>query len=476
MSSWRRGANPPLPPGPMGLPVVGMLPFLDPQLHTYFTRLATTYGPLMSLRLGSKIAVVVSSPSLAKQLAKDFDIAFANHDVGASAKELTYGGNNITFTPYGPEWRMLRKVSVSGLLGPAALDTVYDLRRQCLHKTILHLQENTGYPINIGEQMFLMALSMIKSMLWGEQVMDTKWANDEVLELRTQVTNAFYLLLTPNVSDFFPQLARFDLQGVVAKMRGIAKSLDAMLVDVIDERHKKMDGGCKDFLQFLLQFKDRGDATTSLTMDQLKALLMDMIFGGTETASNTVEFAMLELAKKPEVAKKAQQELEAVVGGGNQVEESHIQQMPYLKAIMKETLRLHPVVPLLVPRCPIRSCIVGGYTIPKGSMVFVNVWSIHRDPLLWEEPLEFKPERFMDKNCEFSGNDFSFLPFGSGRRICVGAALAERIVMLSLASLLHHFDWKLPHGVEELDLSETCGLTLKKTLPLLLIPSPRSSS
>ena len=195
-----------------------------------------------------------------------------------------------------------------------------------------------------------------------------------------------------------------------------------------------------------------------------------MIFGGTETASNTVEFAMLELAKKPEVAKKAHQELEAVVGAENQVEESHIHQLPYLQAIMKETLRLHPAVPLLIPHRPSKTCTLGGYTIPEGMAVFINAWGIHRDPSLWEDPWDFKPERFLDKKYDFSGNSFNYMPFGAGRRICAGVAMAERMIMLPLASLLHYFDWKLPHGEEKLDLSEKFGITLKKATPLLLIP------
>lgn len=198
--------------------------------------------------------------------------------------------------------------------------------------------------------------------------------------------------------------------------------------------------------------------------------------GGTDTTSNTLEFAMAEIVNKPEVMRKAQQELEEVVGAENQVEESHIHKLPYLQAIMKETLRLHPPVPLLAPHCPSKSCIVGGYTIPKGSAVFINVWAIHRDPSLWEDPLEFKPERFLASKHDFTGNDFSYFPFGSGRRRCPGIAKAERMIMFYLASLLHNFDWKLPRGVEESNLSEVFGLTLKMATPLLLIPLPRSSN
>ena len=197
-----------------------------------------------------------------------------------------------------------------------------------------------------------------------------------------------------------------------------------------------------------------------------------MVVGGTDTSSHTIEFAMAEIMNIAEVMRKTQQELEVVVGKDNIVEESHIHKLPYLYAVMKETLRLHPALPLLVPHCPSETCTVGGYTIPKGSRIFVNVWAIQRDPSIWENPLNFDPERFLKSKWDYSGSDFNYFPFGSGRRICAGTAMAERMVMYSLATLLHSFDWKLPQG-EKLDLIEKFGIVLKKKTPLVAIPTPR---
>lgn len=196
--------------------------------------------------------------------------------------------------------------------------------------------------------------------------------------------------------------------------------------------------------------------------------------GGSDTSSNLMEFAMAELINKPEVMEKAHQELDQVVGKNNIVEESHIHKLPYLYAIMKETLRLHPVLPLLVPHCPSETCTIDGYTIQKGSRVFINVWAIHRDPLIWENPLEFIPERFLNEKWDYSGSDFNYFPFGSGRRICAGIAMAERMFMYSLATLLHSFDWKLGEG-QKVDLTEKFGIVLKLKTSLVAIPTPRLS-
>ena len=194
--------------------------------------------------------------------------------------------------------------------------------------------------------------------------------------------------------------------------------------------------------------------------------------GGTDTSSNTVEFAMGEMMKNPKILEKAKEELCAVVGEQRMVEESHIQSLSYLKAVMKETLRLHPILPLLIPHCPSETTVVSNYTIPKGSRVFVNVWAIQRDPNEWENPLVFDPERFLNGKFDFSGSDFRYFPFGSGRRNCAGIAMAERTVMYLLATLLHSFDWKLEEG-EKIEVEEKFGIVLKMKKPLVLIPRPR---
>lgn len=191
----------------------------------------------------------------------------------------------------------------------------------------------------------------------------------------------------------------------------------------------------------------------------------------------TVEWVMAELLKHPKIMKNAKEELNNVVGRNKNVEKSHISRLPYLGAILKETLRLNPVGPLLASRCPSSSCNVRGYVIPKGAQVFVNAWAIQRDPKYWDNPLEFQPERFLQgttNKADFIGNDFRYIPFGSGRRRCVGIPLAERMVPYALASLLHLLEWRMPEG-EEIDLTDKFGIVLKKSTPLHAMPLPRLS-
>ncbi|KAL5746101.1 hypothetical protein ACOSP7_027247 [Xanthoceras sorbifolium] len=477
---------PPLPPGPPGLPLLGNLPFLPPDLHRYFAKLSKIYGPIMKLQLGRKICIVITSPSVAKQVLKDHDAIFANRDPPIAAIVSTYGGIDIAWSPNGPEWRKLRKIFVRELMSKTCLDACHALRRQEVRKMVEEVYAKVGSPINIGDQMFLTVLNVIMSMSWGG-LLHGEDRSRVGFQFRQVVDEIVELWGAPNISDLFPVLARFDLQGVESKMKNLSSWFDRFFESLINIRtkdhqdggeNKKEEKGSKDFLETLLELTQQGDNKSSLSMNQVKVLLLDIFLGGTHTTSTTIEWVMAELLQHPEtILKNACKELEEVVGIGNTVEEFHIPNLHYLNAILKETLRLHPSVPLLFPRSPSTTQTISEYTIPKGSRVILNVWAMQRDPETWKSPLEFQPERFQrddDGRCEYKGNNFNFLPFGSGRRMCPGIRMAEKMLLYVLATLLHSFEWKLAEGTE-VDLSDKCGLALMKKEPLIAIPAAKLS-
>ncbi|OVA07653.1 Cytochrome P450 [Macleaya cordata] len=469
-----------LPPGPRGLPLVGNLLSLEADLHVYFAKLAKVYGPIMKLQMGRKCCVVVSSSSLAKEVLRDQDATFANRDALISTLVFTYGGIDIVWSPSNPEWRTLRKICTQELLSHTNLDSCYALRRKEVRQTVRDLYHHKiDTPVNVGVQVFVTILNVMMSMLWGGTLQG---------EERTRVGGEFQQMFNamievaskPNVSDLFPVLRWFDIQGIERQSKMLLGWMERIFDSVIDQ-HMKMDKAnqahkeSKDFLQCLLKLVEQQDAKTHITMTQLKALLMDMVVAGTDTTSTTLEWVMAEMMQKPETMRKAQEELKEVVGMNNMVEESHLSKLQYLDAVVKETLRLHPPGPLLIPRRPSSSSTIGGYTVPKVATVFCNVWEMHRDPEVWDEPLDFQPERFLTSDLEkydYRGNNFNYLPFGSGRRVCVGIPLAERMITYVLASLLHSFEWRLPEGTK-LDLTEKFGIVLRKSTPLVAIPTPR---
>jgi len=199
-----------------------------------------------------------------------------------------------------------------------------------------------------------------------------------------------------------------------------------------------------------------------------------MFAAGTDTTYTALEWAMSELLKHPESMKKLKSEIKAIVGEKGYVEEEDIEKMHYLKAIIKETLRLHPPLPLLVPRESIQYIKVKGYDINPGTRVMINVWAIGRDPEVWEEAEEFRPERFMKSSMDFKGQNFELVPFGAGRRGCPGIAFVTPVIEIALANVVHKFEWKLPNGAagEDLDMSGLPGVVLHRKFPLVAMATP----
>ncbi|KAK9059248.1 hypothetical protein SSX86_021867 [Deinandra increscens subsp. villosa] len=472
-----------LPPGPYGLPVVGYLPFLGPNLHEIFTDMAHKYGPIFSLRLGTKLHVVVNSMDLVKAVARDLDHTFANRSPPLTGLIISYGGSDMAWSNNNTHWRNMRKLLATQVLSNANLKASHRFRTHEVRRTMNEVYNKIGEKVDINEIAFTTEINVVTSMLWGGNKGDdeSSYIGGWFREVEYKIIE---LLGAPNISDFIPVLAWFDLQKRQKDMQMQLKYLDKIFQDNIDKRikinsNKINDGavdedGKRDFLQILLELKDKKDSPASINIVQIKALLMDIITAATDTTSTMVEWVMAEILSKPGVMRKVQDELTEVIGMDNIVEESDLHKLTYLDAVIKETFRLHPPLPLLIHRRPDESCKVGGYTIPKNTMVYMNVWAIHRDPNNWSNPLEFKPERFLNGKWDYNGSNLKFLPFGSGRRICPGIALGDKMLMYTIASLLHSFEWNLPKD-DEFELSDEFGFVTKKRKSLVAIPSQRLS-
>ncbi|KAK2973652.1 hypothetical protein RJ640_017024, partial [Escallonia rubra] len=311
-----------LPPGPCGLPLVGYLPFLGTNLHRSFAELALVHGPIFKLWLGSKLCVVLSSPAVIKEVVREQDRTFANRDPTVAALIMSHNANDIVFAPDGSTWRMLRKVLVHEMLSNRNLDACYTFRRHEVRKIVIDVYSKVGTPIDIGQLAFLTVFNATTSMLWG---------------------------------DFFPTLARFDIQGIEKETKKISLWVEQIFDSLLEQRTevnaaKRMNATQKDFVQSLLELRDQQGSGSSITLKHMKSLLLDIVAAGTDTVSAMVEWVMGELSRHPKVMQKVYEELTSVVGLNDIVEEFHIPKLKYLEAVVKETHRLHPAAPVLVPR------------------------------------------------------------------------------------------------------------------------------
>ncbi|XP_008228182.1 PREDICTED: cytochrome P450 71A1-like [Prunus mume] len=470
-----------LPPGPKPWPIIGNLNLISQLPHRSIHALAHKYGPIMQLKFGSHPVVVGSSVDMAKAFLKTHDVTFAGRPKFAAGKHTTYNYTDITWSPYGPYWRQARKMCVMELFSAKRLESYEYIRKEEMNALLRGLFESSNTNILLKDHLSTVSLNVISRMVLGKKYTDE--SEDSIVspdEFKKMLDELFLLSGVLNIGDSIPWLDFLDLQGYIKRMKALSKKLDRFLEHVLDEHIAKRKAGgedfvAKDMVDVLLQLADDPDLEVKLERHGVKAFTQDLIAGGTESSAVTVEWAISELLKKPEVFKKATEELDRVIGRERWVEENDIVNLPYVDAIAKETMRLHPVAPMLVPRLAREDCQVAGYDIPKGTRILVSVWAIGRDPQLWDNPEEFCPDRFLGKDIDVKGQDFELLPFGSGRRMCPGYSLGIKVIQASLANLLHGFTWRLPDNLKEEDLNmeEIFGLSTPKKYPLVAVCEPR---
>ncbi|GLT70598.1 hypothetical protein SLA2020_426690 [Shorea laevis] len=339
-----------------------------------------------------------------------------------------------------------------------------------------------GKPVKVKDHLSHLTLSIISRIVMGKKYFSESESETSIVTLKEFQEMLDELLLLNgvlNIGDWIPWLDALDVQGYIKRMKAVSKKFDRFYNHVLDE-HKAKREGVKDFVpndmvDFLLQLADDPNNVVKLTNDNIKALTVDLVAGGTDTSATTIEWAMSELLKQPHLIRKACEEMNRVIGKDRWVEEKDIPQLPYIDAIMKETMRKHPAAVLLAPHLALEDCNVAGYDIRKGTTVFINSWGMGRDPSIWDAPEEFRPERFLGKAIDVRGQNFELLPFGSGRRMCPGYSLGLKMISSSLANMLHGFEWNLPDNMEAEDLSmeELYGLATPRKLPLVAVMKPR---
>ncbi|KAI9173765.1 hypothetical protein LWI28_006130 [Acer negundo] len=409
----RKATSGELPPGPTPFPIIGNLLKLGDKPHKSLANLAKIHGPIMRIKLAQVTTIVISSATVAKEILQNHDLSFCNRTVPDALLAKHHDEFSMPWLPVSTAWRNLRKISNSHIFTTQKLDANQSLRREKIQQLLAHVQESCRA--------------------------------ETAREFKKLVRGIMEEVGKPNLGDYFPILRKIDLQGIRRRM-GIhfGKMLD-LFDGMIEQRLKQIQvygsAVTKDMLDTLLNISEEIDR------NQIKHLFLDLFAAGTDTTSSTLEWAMTELIHNQEALSKARLETEQTIGKGNQMEESDISRLPYLQAIVKETFRLHPPVPLLLPRKASSDVEICGYRVPEGAQVLVNVWAIGRDGTTWDDPNSFVPERFLGSDVDVRGQNFELIPFGAGRRICPGGVKPEKM-----------------------DMDDKFGITLQRAQPLRAVP------
>ncbi|KAI7733701.1 hypothetical protein M8C21_020684 [Ambrosia artemisiifolia] len=463
-----------LPPGPPSLPFLGHLHLLKQPLHETLLNLSHKFGPVMFLRFGVRPAVVVTSPSAVEEcFSKTNDILFANRPLTPSAKHFNYNFTTMGAAPYGDLWRALRRVAASEFLSTARLDATMHLREHEVKLMCGQIMNQSASHEAVDLKSWFQALlnnittmAIMGKRYYGDQI--NIGDKEQALEFQEMMEELFKLLHTPNVGDFLPVLGWLGVGGVEKKIIGLMKRVDKFLEEVIEERRRI--GSCESgfMLDKLLVLQQE---EPELYTDQIiKGLILIMLIAGTETPYLTLEWSMSLLLNNQNVMKTIKNEININVGFDRLLQESDLGKLSYLQNVINESLRLYPTLPLLLPREASKDITLGGYSVPRGTMLMVNAWAIQRDPILWDQPDKFIPERF-DRIVE---DKYRMLAFSVGRRGCPGTNLGYRILGLALGTLVQAFEWE-KIGVGNVDMTAFYGLSMAKLKPLQALPKPHSN-
>ncbi|PIA58213.1 hypothetical protein AQUCO_00500269v1 [Aquilegia coerulea] len=455
--STRTHSSSPLPPGPFKLPVIGHLHHLLGQPHHKLKDLAKIHGPIMYLKLGEISAVVISSPGVTKQMMKTHDLVFVDRPTNIVSKIMSYEHKGVIMTPYGEYWRQLRKICILELLSAKRVQSFWSVREKEASDLVKRISLAAGSKMNLSEKIFTLINDITARAAFGKTCKD----KEAFLSVTDDIIRLSAVLET--------------MSGIKSKMEMIHQKVDKILDNIIREHKENKiysetieDEVEEDLVDVLLRIQEGGELEFPITMDNVKAVTFDMFIAGTDTSSTVIEWIFTELLRNPRVMEKAQAEVRQIFSGKKKIDQADIDKLNYLRLVIKESLRLHPPTPLLVPRECRERCEMEGYEIPKGSKRSGN----------WKDPESFEPERFQDLSIDYRGTNFKYIPFGAGRRICPGILFGIANVELPLALLLYHFDWKFANGVkpDELDMTEEFSMVVRRKENLYVIPTSYNPS
>jgi len=472
---WSTPKN--LPPGPFAWPIIGSLHQIGPYPQRSLAKMSEKFGPLISVWFGQKLVIVATSPETAMEFVKTQDANFCARPQQQACNILL--PHDVTFSDVTPHSKHLRKIFQQQFTTSKRVEAAQKLRQDEFTNMLCTIPQDGM--VNVKFHIEVLAGNVFSQLIMSKRLLQPTSHDEEsqdntrkLKDLMTITADLDRIIGTFNPGDFIPAFKSVDLLGLGGRFKQFRSRMDSFIATILEERlaerkAKKHEDREKDYLDVLLDEVDQGTNNgRPIDLNIVKTMIWEIFAAGMETNIASSEWAMAELVNSPEAMKKAQAELDAVVGRERIVQESDLPKLPYIKAIAKETLRLHPPVPFLAHQC-IKTCKAFGYDIKAGTSVFVNVWGLGRLGKVYPEPEKFNPDRFLpggsNAGLDYQGQNFELLPFGSGRRICAGMPIASLMVQTAVATLMHAFTWTPP--AEGLELMEGLGAaSLSKAVPL----------
>ncbi|GER54626.1 cytochrome P450 [Striga asiatica] len=462
-----------------GWPVIGHLRLLSgPELpHIVLSAMADKYGPVFTIRLGVYRALVVSSWEAAKECFTTNDVVFSNRPRTAAIEHMGYKFAILGFSQYGPYWREMRKISAVRLLSGFKVSTFGHLFETEIARMVRLLRGGQGC-FEMKQIIGDMTIGLMLRIILNSNRDDEKIDGAKGEKLREGIREFFRKLDEVTVPDVVPSLKWLDrFCGTNESFKKTGHDMDSLMQAWLDDQKRRGTTDDSFMAEMIAVADEVARQFPKYSADTItKATCQAMLLGGTDTMTVTLTWALSLLLNNRHTIREAQQELDLHVGRERLVKASDTESLIYIRAVIKETLRLYPPFALLLPHESAEDCHVAGYYIPAGTRLILNAWKLHRDPRVWANPLQFQPERFLSghKEIDVRGQHFELLPFGGGRRICPGIAFSLQFTVLALASLLHAFDIDTTSG-EAVDMKGSLGSTNVKAAPLEVVLTPRLS-
>ncbi|KAK6794761.1 hypothetical protein RDI58_008214 [Solanum bulbocastanum] len=484
-----------LPPGPYSFPVIGGILWtikIYINMESILRDLKAKYGPLITIKFGSRPNIYVASHSLAYQALVQQGAVFSDRQRALPTHAiLSSNQRSISSAPYGPLWRLLRRNLTSEMLNPSRIKSYSKARSWVLGILLQHLRHDQVDSVKLIDHFQYAMFCLLVLLCFGDKLEESQIKDIENIQ-RKYIVNyrRFYIL------NFIPKVGNIIFRNRWKELVELRQEQESIIIPLIEARRRNKEQNTEQSDEFVVAYVDTllnlelPEENRKLDVGEIVTLCREFLSAGTDTTSTALQWIMANLVKNPSIQEKLYREIASVVGEKQSklstdeevVKEEDLQKMPYLKSVILEGLRRHPPSHVLFPHTVTEEVELNGYIVPKNATINFMVADMGLDPNVWEDPMEFRPERFLiegsDKGADFDitgSKEIKMMPFGAGRRMCPAYALAMLHLEYFVSNLVWQFQWDPVEG-DDVDLSVKLEFTSVMKNPLRARICPRVNS